>query len=294
MPPLKKLSQQPWATALTSAVCVLVYLGLLLKNDSHNPATLAMFGYLPGDAVWRGSYWALFTSAFVHIELWHVAFNVYWLWTLGRLLEKEIGPWAFLAFFAVAAFVSSSFQLAFTGTTGIGESGVGYAIFGFMCLTRKKYPTFGRVLDDRTILIFAAWLMGCVIATTFKVWEVANEAHVAGLAFGLAVAAALNLRYRTYLTIPALLALVAAAVTFLFWCPWSVTWLSTKAYDAHIAHRYDEALRLYSQVITRDPQSAWAYLNRSSVYAALNKDQEADADLKKATELDPDFVKAEP
>lgn len=294
MSPLKKLSLQPWATMLTSAACVLVYLGLLLKNDSHNPATLAMFGYLPADAIWRGNILGLFTSAFVHLELWHVAFNVYWLWTLGRLLEKEIGPWAFLAFFAASAFVSSSFQLAFTDTTGIGESGVGYAIFGFMSLTRKKYPAFGRVLDDRTILIFAAWLMGCVIATTLKIWEVGNEAHVAGLAFGLLVAAALNLRYRPVLTLPALLALIAAAVTFLFWCPWSVTWLSTKAYDAHIAHRYDEALRLYSQVITRDPQSAWAYLNRSGVYAALNKEQEADTDLKRAKELDPDLVKAAP
>lgn len=269
---------------------MLIYLCLLLKNDSGSPTTLMMFGYVPADAIWRGSYWGLITSAFVHIELWHVAFNVYWLWTLGRLMEKEIGSVAFLAFFVVSAFVSSSFQLALTDTTGIGESGVGYAIFGFMWLTRGKYPSFAKVLDDRAVKIFIVWLIGCLFATAFKIWTVGNEAHVAGLLFGMAVAGALSLRYRTSLTLSALILLVSAAVSLTFWCPWSITWLSTKAYDAQVSGRYPEALQRYSEILQRDPKSAWAYLNRSGVYSALGKFTEAAADLKKATELDPSLV----
>ena len=105
------------------------------------------------------------------------------------------------------------------------------------------------------------------------------------------MAGALSLRYRLYLTLPALVALVAAAVTMLFWCPWSVAWLSTKAYDAHTAGRYPEALTFYSRVVARDPQSAWAYLNRSFTYATLGKTIQAAADFQKASQLDPDFVK---
>ena len=287
----RELSQQPWGTLLTAGACVLIYLTLLLKNDSGNPATLAQFGYVSADNIWRGQLWGLLTSAFVHLELWHVAFNVYWLWTLGRLLEKEIGTLAFLAFFASAAFVSSSFQLAFTDTTGIGASGVGYAIFGFMWVTRGKYPNFARVVDDRTVKVFIVWLIGCLFATAFKLWEVGNEAHVAGLLFGMAVAGALSLRYRPYLTLSALILLVSTAASLLFWCPWSITWLSTKAYDAQVAGRYPEALQRYSEILRRDPKSAWAYLNRSGVYSALLKYEEAAADLKKATELDPASVK---
>ncbi len=36
-------------------------------------------------------YWALITSVFVHFALWHVAFNVYWLWVLGSQLRT--GNW---------------------------------------------------------------------------------------------------------------------------------------------------------------------------------------------------------
>ncbi len=286
-----KLSQKPWVTMLAIAVCVVIYLGLLLKNDYGNEATLAQFGSKSPDAIWRGSYEALITSAFVHFEIWHIAFNMNCLWVLGRLLEKEIGSLAYLVFFVVAAFVSSTFQLALTDTTGIGASGVGYAVFGFMLVTRNKYSAFARILDERTIKLYLVWLVGCVFATAFKIWNVGNEAHVSGLLFGMAVAGALSLRYRLYLTLPALVALVAAAVTMLFWCPWSVAWLSTKAYDAHTAGRYPEALTFYSRVVARDPQSAWAYLNRSFTYATLGKTIQAAADFQKASQLDPDFVK---
>src|SRR5438105_15702725 len=100
------------------------------------------------------------------------AVNAYLLWLLGSRLERAIGSLPFLGFFLVAACVSSSFQLAVSDSTGIGASGVVYAIFGFMWPTRHRYPRFNEVLDARTIQIFVIWLVGCVVATYLKVWNV--------------------------------------------------------------------------------------------------------------------------
>jgi len=205
---------------------------------------------------------------------------------LGSRLENAIGSLPFLAFFVVAAIVSSSFQLAASDSTGIGASGVVYAIFGFMWLARHRYPHFKEVLDTRTIQLFVVWLGGCVLATYLKVWEVGNAAHISGLLFGCAVAGAFILPYKPRLVFVGLIALVVSSLVPLIWCPWSVAWLSKKAYEAHSAQRYDIAIELYKNVIERDPDNSWAYLNRGYAYQALGFSTKADADLQKSREID--------
>jgi rhomboid protease GluP len=245
-------------------------------------------GYLPADSIWNGGYWAIVTSVFVHFALLHVAFNVYRLWVLGSRLERAIGSLPFLAFFVVSAIVSSSYELALSDDTGIGASGVVFAIFGFMRPTRHRYSIFNEVLHVRTIQLFVLWLVGCVAATYLKGLEIGNAAHISGLLFGGAAAATFVLRYKPRLTFSGLIALVILSIIPLFWCPWSVTWLFHKAYNAHAAERYDVALYRYTQIIQIDPDNdAWAYLNRSSIYQALSEPEKAQSDLRKAREIDP-------
>ena len=283
----------PWFTWLSIIACVAIFIGLMQRDDLDSWEALARFGYLPANEVWRGGYWALVTSAFVHMEFLHALFNIYWLWVLGTRLERAIGSWRFLAFYLVAAFVSSSFQLSTSDSTGIGASGVVYGIFGFMWFARHRYPSFNEVLDSRTIGIFVLWLFGCIVATVLKVWEVGNAAHVSGLVFGVAVAAAFVLRYKTKLVLAGMSAMLVMSIVPLFWCPWSLTWLSNQAFDAHIAEDYEVALRRYTQIIEREPDNAWAHLNRSMVYEELGEADKAEADLQRAQELDPSIESGE-
>ena len=125
------------------------------------------------------------------------------------------------------------------------------------------------------------------MATWLKVWEVRNAAHISGLLFGSAVAGAFVLRFKPRLMLSGLIALVVFSVVPLFWSPWSVAWLSSKAYDAHVAEQYEVALGRYTQIIQLDPSNAWAYLNRGSVYQAMEQPEKAIADLEKAREIDP-------
>lgn len=284
---------QPWVSCLSIVTCVAIFVGLVAQNDYESWDALSKFGYLPADSIWKGGYWALISSAFVHVAIWHLAFNMYWLWVLGSRLERAIGSLRFFGFLLFSAFVSSSFQLAVSGDTGIGASGVVYAIFGFMWTARHRYGQFNKVLDARTIQFFNVWLVGCMAATYFKVWEVGNAAHLSGLLLGSAVAGFFVLRYRPRLMRAVLIALVVASPVPLFWCPWSVAWLSHKAYEAHLAEQYDTALARYTRIIQIDPENAWAYFNRSGVYEALGDSEKAQADLQRARDIDPSVEEME-
>src|SRR5688572_2932615 len=149
----------PWVTIAICVACIGIHLGISTNGDSPTWETFNRFGYFSADDIWRGSYWGLFTCAFVHLEMWHLVFNVYWLWELGRRLETSIGPWPYLALVAVSAGIASSFQLAASDSTGIGASGVVYAIFGFMWLARPRHPEFREIITTRIIWLFILWLV---------------------------------------------------------------------------------------------------------------------------------------
>ena len=282
-------SFRPWVTWLAVFLCVAVFLGLSAEPKRDSWETLSKWGVRPANEIWSGHFAPLVSSAFVHLELWHLAFNVYWLWLLGSRLEQAIGPAWYLLFFLVAAVVSSTAELAVADTTGIGASGVVYAIFGFMWVARHRFPAFFAVLSQRTITLFVVWLFGCIAATMLKIWEVGNAAHVAGLLFGASAAGCLVARYRRRLLFAGLAGAVALSLLPLFWCPWSATWLSSRAYNAHESGNLPLAVDYYDRLILKDSKNAWAYYNRGLAYQSLHDDRQAHADFKRAEELDPSY-----
>lgn len=138
-----------------------------------------------------------------------------------------------------------------------------------MWLTRHHYPTFKDIVDARTIYMLLVWLVGCMIASYFGVWNVGNAAHISGLVFGTVVAEAFVGHFKPALIRVGLLIVVIVVICAIvpnFWSPWSVSWLSCQAYNAHAAEQFEVAWERYTQVINLDPSNAWAYLNRSYVY----------------------------
>jgi len=247
--------------------------------------SLTKWGAAPGQEVWQGKYWTLFTSVFVHAAWWHCAFNCYWLMIFGTLLERRLGRVTYLLFFAASAFVSSSFELAAAGDTGIGASGVVYAMFGLLLPFRKRWSEVTEHLSRQIVALMLIWLVGCLIVTRLDVISIGNAAHVSGMTFGLAVGGLfLPWPKRTVKTVIA--GHLALALLFLFWCPWSINWLTIQAYKAHSTDRYAEAIALYSKIIEKDPASSWAYHNRASAYQSLGRDHEAASDLDTAQKLD--------
>jgi rhomboid protease GluP len=273
----------PWVTLVAALACFAVYFGLMSEKEL-SWATMAKWGVAPGATIWNGFYWPLLTSVFVHVDLWHVAANVYWLWVFGSLIERRLGAIRYALFFTVSAFVSSSFQLAASDDTGYGASGVVFAMYGLLLPLRSHWPEARAALPMSWIGFLNMWLVGCVLVDYLGVFEVGNTAHFSGLAFGL-LAAGLVASRRKRLCTTGVVGMTAAAGLFLAWAPWSVVWLANEAYKRHAARDFREAIRLYSRVIEKSPNDAWAYENRGNAYLALGLDREADADLAAARRL---------
>src|SRR5215471_11720924 len=84
-----------------------------------------------GPDVQRGQLWRLFTGIFLHVDILHLLFNLYWLWMFGTLLERTFGH-ARTAFIVILlAIGSSAFEFALD-RGGVGLSGVGYGLFGMV------------------------------------------------------------------------------------------------------------------------------------------------------------------
>lgn len=284
---LPALLSKAWVTLAAMGASVVIFVGLAIENNYQSWDTLSRWGYLPAEGVWRGGYWALVTSSCVHFAIWHLAFNMYWLAVLGARMERAIGSLPYLGFFLAAAIISSACQMGIGADTGFGASGVVYAIFGFMWIARHRFPGFQTPLDQQTINLFVLWAVGCIFTTMTKLFVVGNVAHFSGLLFGVLVAACFVTRYHPRLAAAGLAGVTVVAIVPLYWAPWSIRWLTIKAYDSHVALRYDDAISYYSRIIARDPSNAWAYINRSLAYDGLGDPDRAKADRDKALEIDP-------
>ena len=285
-------------TASACAYCVLVFLALNLSGDK-SWAAAGRWGYFPDDVVWEDQPWALLTSVFVHLEIWHIAFNVYWLWILGSILEESIGSLRYAVFFVGAAWVSSAGELLLGGNSGIGMSGVVYALFGFGWVARRKMPQFKAILNDQTVNVFLVWLVFCVVLTKFGAMQVANWAHGFGLLFGASVGGLFVLPSRRWLCALGLVVLLGGSVVPLKWCPLSPDWTSLQATSAQERGDYKQAIYWYQRSLVAGADKSWAWTNLANVYgfrgdkveyaAALRELR--DVDSKSADEIEADYGK---
>ena len=137
--------------------------------------------WVPGVA--DGAPWQLLTSAFTHVEILHIGFNMLALWLLGPTLEAVIGRTRFLALYFLSALAGSTVVLiAAPYTQTLGASG---AIFGLMAaLLVIALKSGGNVSQIGTWILINAVL-------TFTVPHISWQGHLGGFIGGLLITAAL-------------------------------------------------------------------------------------------------------
>jgi membrane associated rhomboid family serine protease len=131
-----------------------------------------------------GSYWQLLTSAFSHVEVLHIGFNMVALFFLGPPLEALLGRTRFLAVYGVAALTGSAAVMLFSdpATATLGASG---AIFGLMGALAVVGLRVGADLQQ-------LWLwIGLNLVFTFTAGGISWQGHIGGLIGGAACAAVL-------------------------------------------------------------------------------------------------------
>ena len=114
----------------------------------------------------------------------HLLFNMMLIFTLGPLMERGIGIFKTVLFFVVTGFVSSSISGSVSGITGIGMSGIVYALAGFMWTAWPRWTGFLERFSGKTIKLLIFWQLICFIMTWTGAYNFANAAHISGMIYG--------------------------------------------------------------------------------------------------------------
>ncbi|WP_406700528.1 rhomboid family intramembrane serine protease [Singulisphaera sp. Ch08] len=191
------LSRRPLTTTLI-AISVVVF---LLQNSPYAAATINTLsftlrvidelgfrhslGLLP---ILHGEVWRLITPIFIHFDILHILFNMWWLWVLGSLVESRRSTKTLAAVVLISAIASNSGQFFYDLQTNHalynfgGMSGVVYAIFGYVWMRGRQEPELGMMINYRTVQMMLFWLVLCFSGA---VGNVANAAHLVGLVTGM-------------------------------------------------------------------------------------------------------------
>jgi membrane associated rhomboid family serine protease len=118
-------------TAALAAINIGVFVAMVFVGGSlmgFSSADLVRWGANWGVRTLGGEYWRLLSAAFVHANLIHLAFNMWWLFFLGRLSERLFGRWQTAVIYLLTGVGGSLLSLAWEPTRlSVGASG---AIFG--------------------------------------------------------------------------------------------------------------------------------------------------------------------
>jgi membrane associated rhomboid family serine protease len=87
---------------------VLVFLGWQAAGVVPGLGNFMLTNFLVSTAhLAHGLVWTLVTAAFSHSEIWHLALNMFVLWSFGTVLERLWGTRVFVVFYLVAAVAAS-------------------------------------------------------------------------------------------------------------------------------------------------------------------------------------------
>ena len=174
------------ATIVLIALNVAAYLAEIATGSGGLSGTsgsvIANFG-LQGNAVADGEWYRLLTGGFLHAGLFHIGFNMFALYILGRLLEPSIGTPRFVVLYFAALFAGAFGAIALTDphTVTVGASGAVFGLFGAAFVIAR-----GRGLNALASELGVILLLN--LGLTFGVSGISIGGHLGGLVGGLVCA----------------------------------------------------------------------------------------------------------
>jgi GlpG protein len=146
----------------------------------------------------RGEYWRLLTPVFLHFGPLHLAFNMLWLWELGRRIELARGRLTLAGIILISGAGGDIAQYLIGGSVMFGGmSGVIYGLLGYAWMWNRFSGVPGLELQRGVLVFMLAWLLICMsgFVEAIGFGAVANSAHAAGLVLGMVLGVAAALLY---------------------------------------------------------------------------------------------------
>ncbi len=162
----------------------------LLRDRSDTCDAIDRPQLFPDKSVWL----AAFTSMFLHGGLFHLVFNMWFLWLFGNNIEDHLGPLKYVGFYLASGIAATITHVALQPDSTIPVVGASGAIAGIMGAYLIWFPrapirtiAFLFVFDVKAVHWLLLWF--ALQFFTGADSQVAWAAHVGGFAFGAAAGA---------------------------------------------------------------------------------------------------------
>ena len=183
----------PYPPLTVALVVSSIWVSLATQFGKANPDVLNQIsisnvvekGHWIPPEVLQGEVWRLVTPIFLHLDILHLVFNMFWLNIFAGTIERQKGTPALLGMVLLIAVVSNFSQYWFAGPAFGGMSGVLYGLFGYLWMRSKFLPGDGFFMPNQTVVVLLLWLVACMIPPMSA--KVANAAHVSGLISGILI-----------------------------------------------------------------------------------------------------------
>ena len=178
--------KKPIITYVLIAINVIIFLlGMILNLSDTFINLFANYGPL----VTEGQYYRLFTSMFIHANLFHILFNMYALYLLGSQAEGFFGKGKFLVIYILSGISGSLLSILLNqGAVSVGASGAIFGILGALLY----FGYNNRVYLGNTLIREIVPVILINLAFGFMMTGVDNFAHIGGLIGGLTTAMAVG------------------------------------------------------------------------------------------------------
>lgn len=178
-------TKKPSVTYFLIGSCVLVYLAQLITKATLGIDVPAAFGMKINEAILAGQFWRLVTPMWLHGSIYHIFFNMYALYVIGRGLEQQYGHLRYSILYLVSGFAGNVMSFLLTDNPSLGAS---TAIFGlvaaegiFIYQNRKLFRDARAMLTNVIIVVVINLALGIS-------GSVDNFGHLGGLLGGLLLA----------------------------------------------------------------------------------------------------------
>ncbi len=170
--------------------CIILYIAVSINDN-----LLSIFGFIPANFAQHP--WTIITSIFLHSPFpyfTHILFNMLVLYFFGNFLIGLVGNTGFLIVYFVGGIAGNLLFMLLNVPYSlvIGASGALFAVEGALVILRPRLPVVIFPIPV-TIPLWVS-VIGAFLLTFIASGNIAWEAHLGGLAFGLL--AGVFFRYR--------------------------------------------------------------------------------------------------
>lgn len=262
-----------------------------------NPQQLLGWGANYGPETLGGQYWRLITALFLHNGLWHLVFNMLFLWCLGMPLDRLFGRGKTLVIFLLTGTAGSLLSVFWNPTISrVGASGAadGFAgvLFSLFVLGKLDLPRgiIKRVAISATFLKLVSFVVGLPSK------HLDNAGHWGGLLAGVAIGSLLAWTLRAPSTVRLnrqrrILFSSAASLILLFAIVIRLRDDVIELHRGQVALQHSEphqAIVHIQRFLSRNPNDAEGHAELGYAYLRLLRVQDAVAEFRHSLEIRPE------